>query len=199
MRASVSLQTPDGSNHLLLPGDVIGRMKSAALVLDDPRVSEAHALISLRDAELRLLALRGGFAVDGRPLSEVVLQVGQRLQVARGLNLLVTQVHLPAAVLGLEGDRLPRQALPAVSSLRWSQGPRLVQGWQEDAAAWIWFDGEGFRIQEPSEEAHAPPAPSTPAMRWCSARTACAASSSSLARPAPPPPTRPAASTRPFG
>ena len=39
------------------------------LHVDDARVSEAHALVSLRGRELQLLALRGRFAVDSTPRS----------------------------------------------------------------------------------------------------------------------------------
>ena len=42
-------------------------MWSAALHLDDPRVSEAHAMVSIRGSELKLLALRGRFQIDGLP------------------------------------------------------------------------------------------------------------------------------------
>ena len=48
----------DGDRHVLGVGDLIGRLPSAALVVDDPRVSEAHAIVSLRRAALHLLALR---------------------------------------------------------------------------------------------------------------------------------------------
>ena len=61
--ATVYLLTPDGEEHALIPGDLIGRMHTAALHLDDGRVSEAHAMVSLRDGSLRLLSLRGGFSV----------------------------------------------------------------------------------------------------------------------------------------
>jgi pSer/pThr/pTyr-binding forkhead associated (FHA) protein len=50
MLATVRLRLPDGSTTTLAPGDIIGRMASAALVLDDGRVSEAHAMVSLRGA-----------------------------------------------------------------------------------------------------------------------------------------------------
>ena len=58
MRPTVSLQLPDGSIHELGHGDLIGRLWTAALHLDDGRISEAHAMISLRGSELHLLALR---------------------------------------------------------------------------------------------------------------------------------------------
>ncbi len=69
MRAFVRFQLPDGTQRDLYPGDIIGRLWSAALHVDDARVSEAHALVSLRGRELQLLALRGRFAVDSTPRS----------------------------------------------------------------------------------------------------------------------------------
>jgi hypothetical protein len=111
MLASVRLRLPDGSTTTLSPGDIVGRMASAALVLDDPRVSEAHALVSLRGAELQLLALRGMFAVNGEPSSKIVLQPGQRLSFAEGLALEVEAVQLPDTLAALEGDGLPTQVL----------------------------------------------------------------------------------------
>jgi len=47
-RALVWIRLPDGSLVALGHGDFIGRVWTAALVLDDPRVSEGHAMISLR-------------------------------------------------------------------------------------------------------------------------------------------------------
>lgn len=46
MRANVRLLLSDGRSEVLGPGDIIGRMWSATLRLDDPHVSEAHALVS---------------------------------------------------------------------------------------------------------------------------------------------------------
>lgn len=67
MHACVHLASADGQIHVLGHGDLIGRLWSAALCLSDPRVSEAHAMVSLREGQLRLLALRGLFAIDGKP------------------------------------------------------------------------------------------------------------------------------------
>lgn len=55
MRAYAKILAPDDTEWLLGPGDRIGRLASAALTIDDARVSEAHAMISLRGGELRLL------------------------------------------------------------------------------------------------------------------------------------------------
>src|SRR5690606_9907840 len=63
-------------------GGFIGRSPFATLHLDDPRVSEAHALVSLRHGSLYLLALRRRFAVDGRPADELRLAEGQLIELA---------------------------------------------------------------------------------------------------------------------
>ena len=99
------------------PGEFIGRSAAAHLRLDDPRVSEAHALVSLRGGAFRLLALRGRFAIDGHARSELDLEVGQQIELARGLSVEVVEVVLPAHVLALEGELLPRQILVGVTSL----------------------------------------------------------------------------------
>ena len=52
MRASVRLRLPDGTIETLYAGDLIGRTWAAALRLDDPDVSEAHAMVSLRGERL---------------------------------------------------------------------------------------------------------------------------------------------------
>ncbi len=54
----VRLRTHDGVTADVPPGGLIGRLPGAALRLDDPLVSEAHALVSLRGRKLKLLALR---------------------------------------------------------------------------------------------------------------------------------------------
>ncbi len=145
MRAFVHLRDPAGVLHELAPGDIVGRLRSAALPLDDGRVSEAHAMVSLREGELRLIALRGSFAVGGRPRAEVALAPGVEVQLARGLSLRVEAVELPEDVLGVEGPGLPAQALPGVASLL--DGPRLLRGWREDAAAWIWSTGGEWSLR----------------------------------------------------
>lgn len=154
MRAYVRLRGPDGTCYELVHGDLIGRLWSAAMPIDDARVSEAHAMISLREQELRLIALRGAFAVNGRPSNEVALVPGLEILLARGLAIEVEAVHLPATVLALEGQGLPRQMLPGVASITVHPEPRLLAGFHERADAWIWCTGEeNWRIRHPGGEA----------------------------------------------
>lgn len=155
VRAYALLRAPDGAFHELVHGDIVGRLWSAAMPLDDARVSEAHAMVSLRERELRLIALRGGLALEGRPVNEVTLQAGMEIMLARGLCIAVERVHLPGLVLGLEGPRLVRQVLPPVASLVAREGLRLVSGYVEPAAAWIWCTGASWRLRVGDQPARA--------------------------------------------
>ena len=144
MRASVCLRLPDGSVDHLAPGDIIGRVWTAALRLDDPHVSEAHALVSLRGRSLRLLALRGRFLVDGQASSETELLPGQRLRFSPETELTVLSVELPEQVMGIEGDSLPPQILAGTCSLSLWPHPRLSPGSLADADAILWSTGDGW-------------------------------------------------------
>lgn len=147
MLAQVVFQCPDGQTVALLPGDIVGRTSAAALQVDDGRVSEAHAMVSLREGELQLLPLRGGVAVGGEPVPHAVLRPGVRVELAVGVALVCVEVHLPESVLGVEAEGLPRQMLPAVASVILAARPRVVTGWREDAAAHFWSTGEGCRVR----------------------------------------------------
>lgn len=147
MQAHVRLRLPDGSPAHLGHGDLIGRLWSAALHLDDARVSEAHALVSLRGGELRLLALRGRFAVDGQPATEASLAAGQTLLLAQGLSLVVEEVVLPDRVLALEADGLARQLLSGVTAVYAGAPPRLLRGHRRDAHALVWSTGVEWRVR----------------------------------------------------
>jgi len=152
MHASVLLETHDGRSHELVHGDVIGRLWSAALQLDDARISEAHALVSLRGSDLRLLALRGGLAVDNKPCREVALQPDLEVALAPGVVLRVIDVRLPSAVLGIEGDRLPRRTLPPVCSILEDDPPRIRSRWDDSAAVHVWSTGAGWRVRRAGGE-----------------------------------------------
>lgn len=144
MRAFTRLLLPDDKAVELGHGDIIGRLWSAALSIPDPRVSEAHAMVSLRGQDLVLLALRGRFAVEGKSRSSLVLEPGQVIALAEGLELRVQEVSLPAAVFAIEGDGLPRVAVTGVCSLLTRPRPELVPRLAPDAPAHIWGDGEGW-------------------------------------------------------
>ncbi len=154
MRAYARLSTPAGQSVALGPGDFIGRLACAALWLDDARVSEAHAMVSLRGRELKLLALRGHFAIDGQPRDEVVLREGLVIEPAQGLRLVVEEVCLPAHVLALEGDGLPRQVLTGTVSITTRPELRLWPRYRDDAEAHVWDTGEQWRVRVGDEPAH---------------------------------------------
>lgn len=142
MGPGVCFTLPDGAEAVVGPGELIGRSAAAHLHLDDPRISEAHALVSLRGDVFRLLALRGRFVVEGQARSEWDLAPGQRIELARGYALQVRELHLPAQVLAIEGDLLPRQILVGVSSLLVEPQTALVRQYVAEAGAWLWNTGD---------------------------------------------------------
>jgi hypothetical protein len=143
---SVTFATPDGARTTVHPGGIIGRLASAALRLDDPRVSEAHALVSLRGQTLVLLALRGALGSRGRWLGECVLRPGQQLLLADGLALEVVDLVLPDTVMVIESDDGRVELGHPEMSL--STAPlRAEPGSRPDAAAWVWCSGEAWWLQ----------------------------------------------------
>lgn len=130
----------------LRPGDVVGRTASAALRIDDPAVSEAHALVSLRGSVLRLLSLRGRFVVAGLAETDVHLLPGVVVELAPARTLEVSRVELPLAVSALRLDGGSALIPPTVASLR-ATGRSLVPGLIADAIAVIWVSDDGFRIR----------------------------------------------------
>lgn len=148
MDVFVRLRLPDERVVDARPGDFVGRLPSAVVRINDARISEAHALISLRQRTLRLLSLRGRFAIDGIATSEVALEAGRVIQLAPGLALTVVAVALPNAVLGIEGPGLATQVLSPVTSLRLTaMGPDLLPSLHPDADALIWSGGDGFLLR----------------------------------------------------
>lgn len=160
---AVRLRLPDGAVVDLLAGDLVGRAGSAALQLDDARVSEAHAMVSLRGGALRLLGLRGRFAVDGKVVSETDLLPGVTVWLTPDLPLEVVTVVLPEGVLALEGDGLPRQVLRGATSLVFDPRPALVRGVRGSAKALFWRTGSQWRMQRSDEPT---PHDLTPGLSW---------------------------------
>ncbi len=105
-------------------------------------------MLSLRGGELRLLALRRMVAVDGKPVSELVLRKDQRLELARGLELVVEEVSLPNAVPALQIEGLGERLLGSVASIKIanddvSVSSRYVPG----ADAHVWSTDEQWRLR----------------------------------------------------
>lgn len=142
MFSLVAVRTPWGEVYELGHGALIGRLWSADLHINDARVSEAHAMISLRGRDVRLLALRGRFAIDGRWLSEVALTTGMVVSLAKGLTIEVIEVRVPEQVLAIEADGLAQQVLTGVTSLFGGHVPRILALWDADADGHVWPTGE---------------------------------------------------------
>lgn len=153
MNAHVALRLPDGTQQMLAPGGIVGRLRSAHLQIADARISEAHALLSLRGLELRLLALRGRFAVDGTVVDEVALVPGMTLAFAPGVDVDVVDVVVPSEVLALSGPGLPRQVLSGVCSLVLGPPPRLVERYIGTADAFFYWDGTAWWARPADGEA----------------------------------------------
>ncbi len=149
MHALARLRLWDGSQRELAAGELIGRLRTASLQVDDPLISEAHAMVSLRGGELKLLALRRPVAVKGKPVGELPLHKGQRFELAPGLEVEVLEVRLPDEVLAIEAPGLPRQVLPGVCSVLVSPRLHLVPKYQPQAAVWIHTDGPSWTLRLP--------------------------------------------------
>lgn len=139
---------PDGSRAVLRPGDLIGRSDRAALPIAEPHISEAHAMLSLRAGELRLLALRGRISVDGKSEGQVSLRVGQRVLLGSRTALTVGAVSLPDSVWAVRIDGGAPALIGSVSALSLTPSPRVVGGFAPDAAAAIWTTGERLFIRD---------------------------------------------------
>lgn len=146
MKATVTFRHQD-TEAVLFPGDVVGRIGGAALQIDDARVSEAHAMVSLREGRLRLLALRGALSVRGRQVREVELVPGQSIGLAPQVDIEVVALSLPEAVLGIEGSGLSPSMLPPVACIHVEPIPRVVARYDKAAPVLIWSVGEQWRVR----------------------------------------------------
>jgi len=145
MQPHVRFGLPDGSTAEVRPGGILGRLETAQLRFADPRLSEAHALLSLRGQELHLLALRGRLAVDGQDEDDVPLVVGQRIELASGVTLEVLALHLPPTVLAIRLPGQPERELCApVYSLLPGDPPQLVPRLDAAGCLRIWSTGGGW-------------------------------------------------------
>ncbi len=137
----------------LRPGDLVGRLRTAALRIDHPHISEAHAYLSLRDAQLKLLSLRGGLALGGRLVREVTLAAGQEITLARGQVLRVGRVTTPDVALGLVVDGGEAALLTGRGWSITEAGP--MPGLVPDAPVQLWPDGMGWSVQVGDDRARA--------------------------------------------
>lgn len=143
------LRLPNGELADVHPGSIIGRLASARVQLNDPRVSEIHALISLRGRTLKILSQRGLIKVNGTSCAEAVLHPGQQLTLVPGVELSVLDVSLPAQVLVLElSGASPMELSAPVYSLR---AGRLIASYLPGAAMYLWSDEVGWSVELPGE------------------------------------------------
>jgi hypothetical protein len=147
MRALVRLRLEDGECVELGYGALVGRSSVATLRLDDPRVSEAHALVSVRRGELVLCSLRRMLGVRGRPVQDVVLKPGMVIELAPGLFVEVVDVMRPERVLAMEVEGLGRWVLPEAASLHVGPPPMAVPRFEPDAALHVWWNGDAWRAR----------------------------------------------------
>ena len=73
-------------------------------MINDPRVSEVHAVVSLRAGALKLRPLGGHLWLFGMPVEAAVLAKGQRIALAQGLDVQVDDLVLPDRVAALRID-----------------------------------------------------------------------------------------------
>jgi hypothetical protein len=137
----------DGTDTVLKPGDFIGRLRTAALRIDDPRISEAHALVSLRGGEVKLLALRGALAVDRQRVNDVTLAPGLAIRLARDCILEVVEVTIPDEALAIRlDDAEPVLLTGSTMSLVLGAAVEVLPRFDPAADAQLWSDGVGWRM-----------------------------------------------------
>ena len=127
-------------------GGIIGRSALVTLRLDDPRVSEAHALVSLREGRLRMLALRRRFSFEGRAHDDLQLAVGQVIELAPNLELEVLAIDLPSHVPILVSTEGLRQLLPETAFFA-VDPPYVTANWRPDAVAVMWASDGTYRLR----------------------------------------------------
>lgn len=145
MRAYAIISS-QGADHAVGHGDLIGRTPTAAVLVDDPRVSEAHAVISLRKGELHMLSLRRLVIAKGAPSSEVKLVPGLVITLVDEIELIVRDVVEPASVLAIVMPSGERQVLPQVASLTTAPA-RLYSKLVPDARVVVWSTGAQWRAR----------------------------------------------------
>jgi len=147
MLPMVRFTLPDGTEAQVGPGGFVGRLANAALCIDHPRVSEAHALVSLRGTQLFLLALRGPLELDGRRVPHVRLAVGQRIRLVDELVLEVVELDLPDRVLAILGVAAGPVPLVQSAYTLWAGPPcRVESGHAPNGDGWIW-SADGYRVR----------------------------------------------------
>lgn len=176
---SVVFRTHDGYEQPVRVGGLIGRARTAELQIRDSRVSEAHAMVSLRGQQLVLLRLRGVLLSkdsDGEQ-DELVLKEGVRVYLFdedvetpgnEPVYVDVVRVETPSSVLAISlGDEPPHVLVASVYSI--VDPGRLVPWHIAEAHGWIFSTAESWMLHShgaaPTPLRVGPGAPETPALR----------------------------------
>lgn len=110
-------------------------------------------MVSLRGAELLLLALRRRFMVDDTaPRSEVVLEPGLRIALSESATLECVEVELPTRLLAVRVDDAPPITLGPVTSLRAGPPVHASARFEGDADAWLWATGDAYSFRRRGED-----------------------------------------------
>jgi hypothetical protein len=141
--AIFSLSTT-GEIFELGPGETIGRSHLAGMCIEDPRVSEAHALLSLRGDALMLLPLRGRFRVDQKVATEIILEAGMRVELAPDIEIECLEVIVPPILPGIEVPGLP-PFVPVGTTSVWLDPVRIARGYHGDANVVFWAVGTDWK------------------------------------------------------
>ena len=146
MAASARLRLPDGREVVVGAGDLLGRTPAAAACIDDPRIAEAHAVVSLRHGELHLVSLRRALTCGGHSARSVPLRPGLTVTVADELRVVVLAVEPPTARLGLRTTGQPARLLSQLASVV-GDPPRIISKLELDADAHLWSTGADWRLR----------------------------------------------------
>jgi len=138
------------------PGSIIGRLPTAAIQITDPRVSEAHALVSLRGNRLKMVALRGSLRVGDDYVDSLPLEQGVCIELAPGILLFIEDVTLPGSTWMLCGaEQGPVELVVATYSCVpgvGGVGVRLVAEYMEGALAHLWTTAEDLWFRRAGAE-----------------------------------------------
>lgn len=126
-------------------------------------------MVSLRERELWLMALRGCLSVDGRDVDMLALRPHLHFELTEGLTVEVERVEIPTHTLLLCGAEqspielgaTPLSLLPPLRDAA-PRRLRVVMGYVPDAVGHIWHSGATLWIR-PGNQA---PEPVTPGGRW---------------------------------
>ncbi len=158
----VTLQVGDRPSGSRVPPVLIGRGASCNVQIDDPRVSEFHASISLRASGLRWIRLRGTLVPDGQvaPVDDQAVEAGTRMWLGgrSGVCVTVLAVTRPSLIPVL---RLRQKRGGKVYTLELTPGqgemwvhwvpqriPRWVDDPPEEHAFPVWFGPNGWMVRD---------------------------------------------------